>query len=417
MSLKGNDPFPELRLYGAKIKVADMDEALNFYSGILGFIVHSKKHYPNSVVLENDGIALILSKSERPKYINYPNVEYTGITFQVNHLDATVNRLNAKGVEFLHTSPQKVGVGIANKFRDPFGNVHSLLEQQIVKTPSFEEPRIYNVGFLISDMKAAREFYCDKLGFVVRTEKYYPPALPLGHGDGTFAFMLHQRDGLSSAEINYQTDSQTVLIYETRNLEDTINRFKEMEIRLLSDKPMDSPEGKMIAFLNPAGLPMEIIERSEPQEDMSENEVADEPNMPPAKIEDMAWLAGHWLGEGLGGISEEMWTPPAAGEMLGMYRSTKDDQVVFYELLTIIEQNNSLVMRLKHFTPKFIGWENKDDFLVWPLRQINEFRANFGGLDIRRQNDELFMSLKLRNKDGKTWQEKFHFNLVRDMKD
>jgi hypothetical protein len=31
---------------------------------------------------------------------------------------------------------------------------------------------------------------------------------------------------------------------------------------------------------------------------------------PPATISDMAWLAGHWAGEALGGLSEEIWSDP-----------------------------------------------------------------------------------------------------------
>ena len=282
-----------------------MDEAISFYSNILGFEVQSKKHYPGSVVLKNEGIALILSKTERSKYIDSPNVVQTGITFQANDLSDTVSRLKANGVEFLRDSPQKVGVGIAAKFRDPFGNVHSLLEQQVVETPIFQEPRIYNVGFYLSDMEAARKFYCDKLGFTVRTEKYYPPALPLGHRDGTFAFMLHKGDELQSADINYQTDSQTVLVYETSDLTSAINYLKRSEVSLIHESPYDSPEGKLIAFLSPAGLPMEIIERNELT---GYGSASDKPR---AKIEDMAWLAGRWLGDGLGGISEEIWSPPS----------------------------------------------------------------------------------------------------------
>ena len=51
----------------------------------------------------------------------------------------------------------------------------------------FKEPRLYNYGFLIPDMEAGRDFYSNKLGFVVRSEKYLPLDLPLGHKDKSFA--------------------------------------------------------------------------------------------------------------------------------------------------------------------------------------------------------------------------------------
>ena len=33
----------------------------------------------------------------------------------------------------------------------------------------------------------------------------------------------------------------------------------------------------------------------------------------PFDIEDYAWLAGHWTGDGFGGTSEEMWSKPKNG--------------------------------------------------------------------------------------------------------
>lgn len=32
---------------------------------------------------------------------------------------------------------------------------------------------------------------------------------------------------------------------------------------------------------------------------------------PSARIDDMAWLSGHWTGEALGGTSDEIWSAPA----------------------------------------------------------------------------------------------------------
>ena len=161
---KALSALPKLQMHGVKLKVADMDKAIHFYSNILGFEVLSKADYPNSVSLKNEGLTLILSKTKAAKKIDYPNVEQTGLAFQTNDLLTTIADLKSKGVDFLLDEPSAVGIGIATKFRDPFGNVHSLLEQQVGDTSPFQEPRIYNVGFAISDLQSAREFYCDKLG-------------------------------------------------------------------------------------------------------------------------------------------------------------------------------------------------------------------------------------------------------------
>ncbi len=55
----------------------------------------------------------------------------------------------------------------------------------------------------------------------------------------------------------------------------------------------------------------------------------------PTKIETMNGLAGRWVGEAMGGTTEEIWSPPDAGEMIGMFRFIKDGKTSFYELMTI----------------------------------------------------------------------------------
>ena len=78
---------------------------------------------------------------------------------------------------------------------------------------------------------------------------------------------------------------------------------------------------------------------------------------PKATIEDIAWLAGHWKGNALGGVSEEIWSPPQAKSMMGSYRLIKNDTlVVFYEIVTITEDGQSLTLKLKHFNTDLTGW-------------------------------------------------------------
>ena len=93
-------------------------------------------------------------------------------------------------------TPSAVEVGLAIRFRDPFGNIHALLEQTVGEVPPFEEPQVYNSGFKHPDADTAslRSLFVEALGFVVRTERYYPPSLPIGHPEGSFAFMLHENE-------------------------------------------------------------------------------------------------------------------------------------------------------------------------------------------------------------------------------
>ena len=82
-----------------------------------------------------------------------------------------------------------------------------------------------------------------------------------------------------------------------------------------------------------------------------------------AKIEDVAWIKGHWKGEAFGGNAEEIWSEHAVGAMMGMFRLTSDGKTSFYELMVIREVNNSLILQLKHFHHDMKGWEEKDQTL------------------------------------------------------
>jgi len=102
---------------------------------------------------------------------------------------------------------------------------------------------------------------------------------------------------------------------------------------------------------------------------------------PPATIEDVAWLAGRWAGEGLGGAAEDLISPAAGGQMMGMFRHLKaDGSVGFYEFYVFAEQGGSLTQRLKHFSLPLSGWEEKDEFVEFPLVKLEPGAAYFDGL-------------------------------------
>lgn len=115
----------------------------------------------------------------------------------------------------------------------------------------------------------------------------------------------------------------------------------------------------------------------------------DEPKFdgPAASIDDLSWIAGHWRGEAMGGRFEETWTPPMAGEMLGAFKFVQDDKVVFYEVLTIVPKGDSLVLRLKHFSAEFVGWEEKDKSVDFPLVNLEPGDAKFNGIRFQKVND------------------------------
>jgi hypothetical protein len=132
---------------------------------------------------------------------------------------------------------------------------------------------------------------------------------------------------------------------------------------------------------------------------------------PPAKIEQFAWLAGTWVGRGLGGEVDEAYSAPVAGAMIGYFRLVKDGKPVFYEMITLFEDAGSVLLRLKHFHPDLVGWEEKDKSVDFKLLAVEGQTAHFHGLTFKREGDVLLCALALRFKDGTRKIEQFRYTL------
>lgn len=136
---------------------------------------------------------------------------------------------------------------------------------------------------------------------------------------------------------------------------------------------------------------------------------------PPATLQGMTWFAGNWTGTGLGGMCEESWSQPAAGAMMGMFRLVKEGKVVFYEFLTLVEHEGSLLLKLKHFNPDLTGWEEKADFIKFRLLKIEPEAVYFEGLTFKRVGrDQLEIFLAIRNRTDGTVREE-RFDMVRQV--
>ena len=129
-----------------------------------------------------------------------------------------------------------------------------------------------------------------------------------------------------------------------------------------------------------------VTPRAAAQSPCTENTLRlDEGSEPaPARVEDLAWLAGHWRGEALGGEVEEVWSPPRAGGMVGTFRHFREGALQFFEIVYLVQEGEHVVMRVKHFEPDFTGWEEKEGSVDFPLIRIEGERAYFDRLTLER---------------------------------
>ena len=121
-----------------------------------------------------------------------------------------------------------------------------------------------------------------------------------------------------------------------------------------------------------------------------------------ANANTMAWLAGSWTGTGLGGETEETWSEPKAGVMVGTFRLIKNSKHVFFEFMTFSVKNESLFLRLKHFTGDMVSWEEKEKTVDFRFIKKEGNRYYFQGLTFEKiSKNELRIYLALRQKDKK----------------
>lgn len=134
---------------------------------------------------------------------------------------------------------------------------------------------------------------------------------------------------------------------------------------------------------------------------------------PAAALEDIAWLAGHWRGEGLGGDCEEIWSGPAGGSLMGVFRMIDGEAVAFYEIMTVQPEGESLAMVIKHFNPDLTGWEEREDVVTFPLLRITPTEAHFDGLTLRHPSPErMDVYVVIEGRDGSIREEAFHYTRV-----
>lgn len=131
------------------ISVSDMEEALRFYSGLLGLEVMMDMELENDPAIEailgvknirmryvlfsGMGARLNLLEFKRPKGENVARKlrpcdhGIHHLAFVVDDVEAAYKELSAKGVEFI-SPPQQTGLAKANAMRGPDGVVIELFE-------------------------------------------------------------------------------------------------------------------------------------------------------------------------------------------------------------------------------------------------------------------------------------------------
>ena len=128
------------------------------------------------------------------------------------------------------------------------------------------------------------------------------------------------------------------------------------------------------------------------------------------KLENIRWLAGNWKGEAFGGQTEENWSEASGGSMMATFKLIADGKVVFYEIEIIREVENTLILQLKHFSNDLKGWEEKDQTIDFPLKEITANQVVFEGMTFEKiSTNEMNIYVAIKQENGSIETVKFNY--------
>ena len=155
-----------------------------------------------------------------------------------------------------------------------------------------------------------------------------------------------------------------------------------------------------------AALVVSETARAQSQRTEHTYKLDDPESRPVANLENVAWLAGSWSGEAFGSSFEEVWNPPSAGSMVGLWKLMNEGQVVFYELMLIVEEEGSLSLKVKHFNEDFTAWESKEDFVRFRYVKKDADAVHFEGISFYRTDENNMHAFIVMKHEGTVREEK-----------
>jgi len=110
------------------------------------------------------------------------------------------------------------------------------------------------VGVYVRDIKAARQFYCDKLGFEVAAE--YGDCIVQLKNEGV-VFVVEEIQG------DFPQEPCVVIATPTDDIEKEMARLRKLGVTFIHDTPQPFPEGVFTAYRDPSGNLLELLEFKE----------------------------------------------------------------------------------------------------------------------------------------------------------
>ena len=117
-------------------------------------------------------------------------------------------------------------------------------------------------------------------------------------------------------------------------------------------------------------------------------------------FEAFRFLEGEWCAQALGGQVIERWEKPFGDAMSGSMTVVRDGKVAFHEFYALVPAGDSWELRLKHFNPDIVSWEEREEVVVFPLIRATQRSLEFDGLTIVERAPGVALDFTVDTPDG-----------------
>ncbi len=223
---QANDKF---ELYGVKVYVADIDEAIDFYSGTIGYKISDQRFYPEMVVLSEQTTFLMLQQTNNKSFMSYPGNSNQHIIFLTVDITSSTNRLKEFGVNLINENLISIGGRKVAGFKDPFGNINYLIEDFDSGNSFIDHPKLFKLAINSDNNEKANEFYSNVFGFSKTASGELSGETYLSDGNNLLELLpveIPPNNGFGEV-------SRVVLVLGTLNLDASIRSLRKQNVKIV----------------------------------------------------------------------------------------------------------------------------------------------------------------------------------------
>ncbi len=244
-----------LKFFQLQVYVTDIEKAVEFYGSNFGFTEISRNYLPQTMPMQFGDTRVVFHKVDKKADVNYPADAQTFMVFKVSNLKSFMKKLKDNKTELLHNEPQKAAPGMYAAFRDPFGNVHEILEVTS-DSPDNSAPSLYGTQINVTDMDKAIDFYSGTIGLEIVTKDYYPQVVPMILDNKLI--VLHKSENV--VRLDYPNIALTNICFQVRDIAASMKTLTDNKYEVLYNPSREFALGLFTPVKDPSGNIQLLIE-------------------------------------------------------------------------------------------------------------------------------------------------------------